>query len=136
VTPMQASRALRELARVPSQISGEVSKRIQADIMRRFARGEDPYGRRWAPLKPATLAKGRHPPPLTDTGRGKGGIRVTPARGAGVQITSSVPYMRYHMRRTPHRAARPFLPEGVLPKAWAEIWRDALVRRARRLFGA
>lgn len=130
MTPMQASRALRQLARVPSKVAPEVARRIRADLMRRFAAGEDPYRRKWAPLKPATLAKGRRPPPLTDTGRGKRGIRVSPARGAGVRITSSVGYMRHHMRATSNRAARKFLPEGRLPAAWSKIWREALARRA------
>lgn len=130
MTPMQASRALRDLAAVPSKVAADVARAMKQDLLMRFARGEDPYGRAWAPLKPATLAKGRRPPPLTDTGRGKHGIRFSPLRGAGVGIRSTVRYMRYHMRATPDRAARKFLPEGTLPKNWRVIWQRALDRRA------
>lgn len=130
---MQASRALRELARVPSKVAPAVARRMRADLMRRFAAGQDPYGKKWARLKPATLAKGRRPPPLTDTGRGKRGIRFRPLPGAGIGITSSVEYMRYHMRATANRAARKFLPEGSLPAAWRRIWREELTRKAREV---
>jgi len=106
---------------------------MHRDLMQRFAAGEDPYRRAWAPLKPATLAKGRRPPPLTDTGRGKRGIRFSPSRGSGIGITSSVGYMRYHMRATAHRAARKFLPEGRLPKAWLRVWDEAIERRAKKV---
>lgn len=131
MTPMQASRALRQLARVPSKVAPEVARGIRADLMRRFALGQDPYGKAWAPLKLSTLRKGRRPPPLTDTGRGKRGIRFAPQSGAGIRITSSVGYMRHHMRATADRAARKFLPEGRLPAAWARLWEKALARRAR-----
>lgn len=132
MTPMQTSRALRELAQVPSRAAARVALELRAELMRSFAQGTDPYGRRWAPLKPSTLAKGRRPPPLTHTGRGKRGIKFAPLRGAGVSITSSVGYLGTHMRATPDRAARKFLPEGVLPKRWREIWQRAVDAEVRK----
>lgn len=135
MTPMQASGALRELAKVPAQIAPAVAKRIKQDIERYFSAGQDPYGKAWATLRPATLAKGRRPPPLTDTGRGRSGIRVSPTQGAGLQITSDVPYLVYHMRATANRAARKFLPEGVLPAKWFKIWQEELDKKIKARYG-
>src|SRR5690606_17437543 len=62
------ARALRELVRVPSQIAGAVSDAINDRIQAGFDQGTDPYGSPWAELAPYTLAKGRTPPPLTESG--------------------------------------------------------------------
>ena len=133
MTPLQASRAIRDLTKVPSQSARPVSVRIKADIERYFSAGEDPYGKAWAPLRPATLAKGRHPPPLTDTHDGRDGITVTPAQGAGVRITSNTSYMVHHMRKSGNRAARKFLPEGVTPKQWEKIYQEELEKASRKV---
>lgn len=126
-TPASFARALRDLTRVPAQIAPRVASEIAAEIDRNFSAGVDPYGKPWAPLRPATLAKGRHPPPLTDTGKGRNSIRVFAQRGSGVAITVGVAYMGIHQTGAPPRlVARRFLPAGVLPKRWAQIWQRAL----------
>src|SRR5689334_8171255 len=135
MTPLQASRAIRELTKVPAQIAPAVAKRIKKDIERYFSAGTDPYGKPWAPLRPATLAKGRRPPPLTDTSKGRKGIKVKPQAGAGLRITSDTSYMVYHMRATGNRAARKFLPEGVLPANWSKIWQEELDKKLKALYG-
>lgn len=126
MTPLQAARSLRDLVKVPTQIAPVVAKRIKKDIERYFSAGTDPYGKPWASLKESTIRKGRTPPPLTDTRAGRRGIKVAPMRGAGIKITSDVGYMVYHMRATEHRAARKFLPEGVMPANWFKIWQQEL----------
>jgi hypothetical protein len=135
MTPLQASRSLRDLVKVPAQIAPAVAKRIKKDIERYFSAGTDPYGKAWAPLKPSTRAKGRHPPPLTDTRGGRRGIKVAPMRGSGIKITSDTPYMVYHMREATHRAARKFLPEGVVPANWFKIWQQELDKIIRAKYG-
>lgn len=135
VTPLQASRSLRDLVKVPAQIAPAVAKRIKKDIEKYFSAGTDPYGKPWAPLRPATIKKGRHPPPLTDTRAGRRGITVTPMKGAGIQIKSDTPYMVYHMREAGNRAARKFLPEGVVPAAWYKIWQQELDRMIKARYG-
>ena len=131
MTPLQASRALRDLARVPSRVSPDVARGIKREINRTFREGTDPYGRPLAPLRPATLAKGRHPPPMTDTGRAKRNVTVRAAQGAGVQILSPPHPLIYHFRRLGVRAARKMLPEGVLPSRYRKVWQRALDRAAK-----
>ena len=126
------SQALASLASVPSQVAARVATRIRRQIALNFSAGVDPYGRAWAPLAPATLAKGRHPPPLTDTSRGRQGIRVFAASGAGIQITSSVSYMGVHQDGSGRIPARKFLPEYRLPAKWKQIWQDELAKATRR----
>jgi hypothetical protein len=138
-----ASRAFAELARVPSKVARKVAHEIDLEIQRCFDRGVDPYGRPWAPLAPATLRKGRTPPPLTDTWKGRASVEVKPMRGAGVAITVGTPYMKYHQSgaskgnwRLPIRM---FLPTNVLPKAWRKIYVEALAEMtaaALRVTGA
>lgn len=130
-TAQQYSRALADLAGIPAQIAPKVAVRISADIQQNFDAGVDPYGRAWAPLRPRTIAKGRFPPPLTDTSRGRSGIRVFAQSGAGVAMTSSVDYMCVHQDGRPGMAARKFFPEGVLPKKWRAIWQEELTLATR-----
>jgi phage gpG-like protein len=131
-TPAAFSRALSDLSGIPAQIASRVAVRISADIQRSFDAGTDPYGRAWAPLKPRTIAKGRHAPPLTDTGAGRQGVRVFAQSGAGVAMTSAVAYMGIHQSGDqPRMAARKFFPEGVLPAKWRAIWQDELTTATR-----
>jgi hypothetical protein len=115
------SQALRHLVKVPAQITGPASVQIKREILLNFDKGRDPYGNAHAPLKPSTIARGRHPPPLTDSGAGKRGITVKPAPGAGIRLESNVPYMRRHQLGAPkaNLVSRPFFPTNVLPKRWA-----------------
>ncbi len=112
---------LRDLAHIPSQVSTEVSKEISKELTKEYTSGSDPYGKPWAPLKPSTLKKGRHPPPLTDTGRMKSGTKAVPLPGAGVGIVVGAPYGVYHQTGTKNMEARPILPNKGMPAKWREI---------------
>lgn len=125
------SKALADLAAVPSQIAPKVAKRIRRDIALNFSAGRDPYRRTWAPLAKATIARGRHPPPLTDTWKGRRGVRVVPRSRAGIGITSSVDYMGIHQDGAPNIPARKFLPESKLPSEWKRIWQEELTRATK-----
>lgn len=124
------ARALRELARVPSQIAPAVADAINERIADGFASGVDPYGNAWAPLAPATLAKGRTPPPLTESGGLAGGTYAAPMGGAGVALHTVGTLPRgapstVHMTGTAGvMPSRPFLPNRGLPATWrADIQR-------------
>lgn len=132
-TTKQYAGALAQLASVPSQIAGPLGRRIRRQIALNFSAGVDPYGRAWAPLRPATLAKGRHPPPLTDSRRGRQSIRVFAARAAGIAITVGKAYMGIHQAGDlPRMAARKYLPEVKLPAAWRAMWQQELTKATRR----
>lgn len=128
----QLERNLELLARVPSRAAAFAAPAIAREIDREFATGRDPYGRAWAPLRPSTLARGRRPPPLTDTGRMRGGLEVRPMAGAGISITfaDEVPAI-FHQKGTRKMARREILPTNVLPASWNR----ALENAARRAFG-
>ena len=59
---------LADLANVPSRAARAVAFDLEGFVRGEFAEGVDPYGDPWTELADATLDKGRHPPPLTDTG--------------------------------------------------------------------
>ena len=130
-TPLASklSAAIKSLAGVQSRVAKEASREIKKQIEKDFAKGQSPYGTAWAPLAPATLAKGRTPPPLTDTGKGLKGILVNPMRGAGISVVSTVGYMGVHQKGTPDIPARKFMPEGTLPPSW----RRAIKRAADKV---
>ena len=126
------SAALNSLASVPSQVAPKIAQRIAKAIDKQFTDGVDPYGRPWAPLRPRTLAKGRHPPPLTNTGAGRRSVRVVPARGAGVRITVGKGYMGIHQDGDPPRMVdRKILPEGAAPKSWTKIYQEEISKSVR-----
>lgn len=132
-TTKQFSAALSKLVSVPSQIAPMVAKKIAKDMAYRFDSGIDPYGKAWAPLRPATLKKGRHPPPLTDTHAGRDSISVHAVQDAGVQITVGVPYMGIHQDGDlPRMVARKFLPVTRLPPDWKDIWELELIRATKK----
>lgn len=111
---------LGKLAGVPSQVAGKVAPKIAGFIKAEFAAGMDPYGRPWKPLKPATLARGRTPPPLDNTGDLKDTVDAKPMQGAGVSVTFGVPYAGFHQHGTKRMVARPILPANGLPRTWSE----------------
>ncbi len=126
------SRMLRQLSKVPAKASRDAAKEIKARIRQEFATGTDPYGNAWAPLRPATLAKGRQPPPLTDTGE-MASVTVEPAAKAGIVISLGADYSRFHQTGTRNMAARPILPDHRgLPDTWRRSIEDAIDRAWRR----
>lgn len=123
-----------ELATVPSRTARGVSDRLEELVQEEFDRGTDPYEEAWTPLAPATLARGRSAPPLTDTSAMRDSLRVFPLAGAGVGVTIDHP-------AGPHQTgwsgpqgsgpARPILPaRGELPDGWIE----AIEAEATRAF--
>ena len=109
----QCSRALRELAGVPSVASREASSEILKLIDRQFDEERDPYGKAWKALKPATVKRKGHSLIGYETGRLRSGIRVSPMSGAGVGFEIDAPYAAYFQNR------RAILPTRGVPKAWA-----------------
>jgi hypothetical protein len=122
---------LANLARVPSQAAREASTEINQLIQQEFDDGRDPYGKAWAPLRPATLATGRTPPPLTKSGKMRSGTLAKPLQGIGIGL--SLPFPGYfHQRGTRRMRARPVLPYGGMPRAWSNAIRNATARALAR----
>ncbi len=128
------TRALNELAKVPSRAASGASERIDALIQREFDQGTDPYDSAWEPLAEATLDKGRTDPPLTDSGALRE-VEVTPARGAGINVTLGEAYGAFHQIGTRNMPARPILPTGPLPVAWREAIDAAALEACNRATG-
>lgn len=113
---------LRELEGIPSRISGEVAKGINAEIQKQFTSGTDPYGRAWKPLLPQTVRrKGGDRRILRRTDNMSSETVARPMSGAGVEVTS-VSYGGYHQIGTKHMVARPIGPDGAeLPDSWQKV---------------
>ncbi len=125
---------INRLAQIPARASRAVSDRINDRLQEGYDRGTDPYGRPWAPLQASTLAKGRHPPPLTASGDMRRGTIAKPLQRGGVGLLLPFPgqiHMGGSVRNLP---ARPPLPRGPVPAAWkADI--ESSVRDAFRKGG-
>jgi hypothetical protein len=116
----QLERNIGQLARVPSRAAASAAERIHGRLQEQFDRGVDPYGHPWAPLRPATIRRGRTSPPLTNTREMRDHeLEVKPLPGAGIGITFNpeAPAL-FHQKGTSRMKARPILPTGTLPKAW------------------
>lgn len=133
LTTKQFSKALRSLVDVPSQIARPLADGIAKFIDEGFTAGTDPYGRAWAPLKPRTLAKGRHPPPLTETRALRESAQVKPTQGGGVSLVFTDWKAGLHQEGDPPRmAAREVVPVNTLPAKWRALWQSLLTEATRR----
>ena len=117
--------SLRKLSEIPAQVAAGASEKIAAQVQEDFDAGLDPFGNAWEPLAEATLAKGRHAPPLTDSGAMRDSIDVRPMQGAGISITIDDPAV-HHQYGTMYMPARPIIPNrSDLPDSWRRAIADA-----------
>jgi hypothetical protein len=121
---------LADLQDVPARAARGAAARIGDLIEAEFDAGDDSYGDPWAALTATTLAKGRTPPPLTDTGAMRGGIEVKPTQGAGIEVTIPTlerDYPKFHQTGTRAMERRAILPDGSeLPEEWEEAIEDSI----------
>jgi hypothetical protein len=125
---------LANLARVPSQAAREASDGINKSIQQEYDAGKDPYGKAWAPLRPATLAKGRTPPPLTASGKMRGKTLAKPLQSIGIGLELPFPGV-FHQKGTRKMRARPVLPYGGMPRAWTAAIKVATARALAKQLG-
>jgi hypothetical protein len=137
----QLKATLRRLAEVPRKVAAEAQPKLDALIQAQFRAGVDPYGNPWAPLRPATLARGRHPPPLTDTTKLRDGTKVllAPGNAMGLRLVVGAAYgyfaqagFRVGPTKVPPRR---ILPQFTFPKAWKAVLDEAARACARRAVG-
>lgn len=132
-TTKEFSKALRSLVDVPSQIARPLADGIAKFIDSGFSAGTDSYGRPWAPLMPRTLAKGRHPPPLTETHAMRDSAQVRPSQGGGVSVVFTDSKAGLHQHGDPPRmVAREVLPVNTLPAPWRALWQSLLTEATKR----
>ena len=127
------NRILEDLARLPRKVAVIAAPEITKALRGEFIAGQDPYGRAWAPLRPATLE--RHaPPPLTDSGELAAWTRATVKGGgrAGVHVVlgKAIGYFA----QSGFRAGRTRVPpRRILPtQGMPAKWRAILLAAARR----
>jgi len=127
----RVKRVLDEIVGVPRKVAVAVAPELTGLLQQQFASGVDPYGRAWASLKPATLARGRRAPPLTDKRALRDGTRARVLDGnrAGLHIVVGARYGAFHQTGTKYMVARRILPSQGMPMAWRRL----LVAATRRL---
>ncbi len=125
------SKLVAALAGVPSRAAPSVARGIRVLIGKQFTAGRDPFGNPWRVLRPATIAKGRHPPPLTDTRKMRRNIRVKAIRPAGIAVTVPDPGS-LHQTGTRRMARRQILP--LSPPRLPAPWRKVIERETRKAF--
>lgn len=114
----RATEALRELPETVPRAEQTIAAGMEADLAQEFAAGTDPYGSPWAPLRPATVAKGRGAPPLTATGRMAASAQARAER-TGVAVTIDPPAQFLEGKR-------PMLPEHGAPPELQQLVRGAI----------
>lgn len=122
-----------KLVEIPRKIAEDVVPEINRLIQKQFDDGQDPYGRPWAPLKKATIDRGRKPPPLTDTRKLRNGTKVYVLRAnyAGLRIVVGESYGYFHQVGTKNMAARRILPSAGMPSTWKQAFDNSAKRVAR-----
>jgi hypothetical protein len=133
-------RVVDELGRLPPKLAVAAAPEITRRLALQFAKGVDPYGRPWTPLRPATLRK-HSPPPLTDTGALRDGTKAEPMGGnrIGLTIRVGARYGAFHQvgfRVGKTRVApRRILPSQGMPAEWRDILRKLARELARKTVG-
>jgi hypothetical protein len=109
------ARQLDALGEALPRAAQKVAEEIPALLQAEFSGGTDPYGSPWKPLAPATIAKGRSAPPLTDTGAMRASARAMAISRSGVAIHLDAP-AGYH------QPTRPIVPvDDRLPSTWEDL---------------
>lgn len=119
------ARTLGELDALPRKLAVAVAPAITKELRAEFARGCDPYGRKWR-----KLATGK-PSYLTKSKKLRKGTRAAPMPGnrTGVRVILGAKYAVFHQTGTGRMPARKILPERGMPASW----RVAIDREARRI---
>lgn len=108
---------LQELARVPSRLAPGLAARLTRRIRGMFASQSDPYGKRWAPNAPRTVAKKGHGRVGYEKGNLEAGSYAAPLPGSGVKIVVGPKgeYMQEPRAGVPRRRV---LPDQGMPATW------------------
>lgn len=123
---------LNRLGAVAPRVAELAAPVIASAVEGEFSYGRDPYGTPWAPLKPATVRKGRRPPPLTDMGLFRALVQVRPRVGnPGILVTMAARPGVFHQLGTKHMSARQVLPYRGVPRMWSDALRRATVQAMR-----
>jgi hypothetical protein len=137
----QLKGVLRRLSDLPRAVAVEAKPKIDKLLREGYQNGVDPYGNAWAPLKPSTLARGRHAPPLTDTRKLRDGTvsKLRSGLRAGLVLMTGAPYgyfaqVGFRVGRTSVPPRR-ILPQYGLPVGWKIVLHDAARKCARRAVG-
>lgn len=125
----QFARALRDLAKVPAAIAAPVAHALTARTRKDFRSGHDAYGRAYAPLAPASLDRGRRPPPLRKYARF---AHVRPLPGSGVAMLNEHPQAGFHQTGTSRMPKRIVVPDGAVPAEWRRIIEREFKRALRK----
>jgi len=116
--------------------TGEINARLLAKVRLGFRSGNDPYGEKWAPIKPRWRNHRRvQGQPLLDTGRLRNSIRGA-TTGNTMRIFTDVEYAQYHQEGIGVKK-RAILPDDRgLPPDWdAEITKAIRARLKQVLEG-
>lgn len=124
---------LEDLAGVCERAAEAAAHTINEGIQDQYRQGMDPNGSPWAPLAKSTIMRGRHAPPLTDTGAMAAGTEVT-VEGTSLVATLPSPG-QYHQSGTSRMPQRQILPEGGLSPAWEKAILDAVEAEVVKCLG-
>lgn len=120
--------ALPKLIKKMEQLSGGavlivISRNLSEEAIELTKQGfedeRDPYGNPWAPIK---HRKGKI---LQDTAIMKNSFFAGHVGEDGFRFGTNVQYAGYHQTGTKRIAKRMMVPEGALPKAWADAFEEA-----------
>ena len=125
--------SLESLRDIPRVAEGIAADRLEQLIQLEFDAGVDPYGVAWTPLSDATLAYGRHDPPLTDTREMRDSLLIYPSQSDGLRMTIGTedhpagPHQDSWSGPQGDGPARPIFPTGDMPDSWSNAIEDATV---------
>jgi hypothetical protein len=130
------SRAVEELALLPQRVAREAAPKLDRLVKQQFARGVDPYGKAWKPIKLSTRRRrvkaSRGAPPLTNTRKLRSGTGVSATR-AGAKLVLGAPWGYFAQVGTKFAPARRIFPQFGIPAPWRQILRDVAREERKKI---
>lgn len=113
--------AMRRLLDVPSKVARRCVAPLNRKIAEMWTKGQDPYGNKWAPLKPSTIRR-KHGDAriLIRKFQLMPGTFFEALAGAGLKLIIG-PNGEWAQRGSHNREVRKVAPDQGLPASWNEI---------------
>ena len=126
------TRSISGLSQLPAEVAQDLAKDITTDLQKKYASGQDPYGKTWP------RRKNNYPwPILRKSGKLFNSLEVSVSGGKVIVLRGrGATYGQFHQTGTKHLPVRLIIPingKGV-PTSWNPLFLKRVQARFKKLF--
>ncbi len=124
--------ALKTLSKISSKVAAVAAPRITEQMQADTRSAVDPYGRAYAPHKPATVKRWGAHPLLDLSGAGIASLEAKPLPGAGIAVTADE-HMVFTQAGSATQEVRAVMPNSPqLPATWNRILEESATEQIQK----